>query len=75
VVASGTEVDDDPTVVVEAALMTCQLMGCTLGGTSVEHPQYYLQEVLTRLSFSSSLLLPIKLCRYPLVQLWHSQEC
>jgi hypothetical protein len=74
VVASTAEVDNDPTVVVEAALMTSQLMGCTLGSTSVEHPQYYLQEVLTRLSFSSSLLLPIKLCRYPLVQLRHSQE-
>jgi hypothetical protein len=36
--ASAIEVDDDPTVVVEATLMTCQLMGCTLGGTSVEHP-------------------------------------
>ncbi|WP_428740122.1 hypothetical protein, partial [Sulfurimonas sp.] len=64
-VASAAEVGDDPTVVVEAALMTCQLMGCTLGGTSVEHPQYYLQEVLTRLSFSSSLLLPIWLGRCP----------
>jgi hypothetical protein len=74
-VASATEVDDDPTVVVEAALMTCQLMGCTLGGTLVEHPQYYLQKVLTMLSFSSSILLPIKPCMYPLVQLRHSQEC
>jgi hypothetical protein len=74
VVASTAEVDDDPTVVVEVANVTCQLMGCTLGDTLVEHPQYYLQELLTKLSFSSSLLLPIKLCRYPLVQLWHSQE-
>jgi hypothetical protein len=72
-VASAAEVDDDPTMVVEAAVVTCQLMGCTLGGTSVEHPQYYLQDVLMRLSFSSSLILPIKLCTYPLVQLWHSQ--
>jgi hypothetical protein len=73
-VASAAEVDDDPTMVVEAALVTCQLMGCTLDDTSVEHPQYYLQEVLMRISFSSSLLLPIKLCKYPLIQLWHSQE-
>jgi hypothetical protein len=72
-VASAAEVDDDPTMVVEAAVVTCQLMGCTLGGTSVEHPQYYLQDVLMRLSFSSSLILPIKLCTYPLAQLWHSQ--
>jgi hypothetical protein len=27
---------------------------CRLGGTLVEHPQYYLQKVLTRPSFSSS---------------------
>jgi hypothetical protein len=38
VVASAAEVCDDPAMVVEAALVTCQLMGCTLGGTSVEHP-------------------------------------
>jgi hypothetical protein len=41
-VASAAEVDDDPTVVVEAAFVTCQLMGCTICGTSVERPQYYL---------------------------------
>jgi hypothetical protein len=32
-VASATEVGDDPTMVVEVALVTCQQMGCTLGGT------------------------------------------
>jgi hypothetical protein len=41
------EVDGGPTVVVEMELVTCQLMECRLGGTSVEHPQYYLRKVLT----------------------------
>jgi hypothetical protein len=65
VTPATAEVGDDPTTVVEVELVTCQLMECTLGGTLVEHPQYSLQKVLTCLSFSSSLLLPIKLCRYP----------
>jgi hypothetical protein len=73
-IAAVAEVGDDPNVVVEVKLMTSQLMVCKLGGTSVEHPQYYLLKVLTRLSFSSSLLPPIRLGRYPLGQLWHSQE-
>jgi hypothetical protein len=64
-VTSVAEVGNDPTAVME--LMTDQLMGCRLGVTSTEHPQYYLLEVLTRPFFSSPLLLPIKLCRYPLV--------
>jgi hypothetical protein len=34
----AAEVGGDPTMVVEVALVTCQLMECTLGGTSVEHP-------------------------------------
>jgi hypothetical protein len=68
------EVGDDPTVVVEMGLVTCLLMECRLGGTLVEHFKYYLRKVLTRLSFSSSLLQPIRLGRYPLVQLRHSQE-
>jgi hypothetical protein len=38
----AVEVGDDPTTVVEVAFMTCQLMQCTLGGTSVEQPQNYL---------------------------------
>jgi hypothetical protein len=42
---SAAEVGGDPTVVME--LMTDQLMGCRLGGTLVEHPQYYLLKVLT----------------------------
>jgi hypothetical protein len=71
VTSAAVEGGDDPSVVVELA--TCQLMECRLGGTSVEHPEHSLQKVLTRPSFSSSLLLPIKLCRYPLVQSWHSQ--
>jgi hypothetical protein len=49
-------------------------MECTLCGTLVEHPQYYLLKVMTRSSFSSSLFLQIKLCRYPLGQSQHSQE-
>jgi hypothetical protein len=73
-VAAVAEVDDDSTVVVEVQLMTCQLMECKLDGTSMEHLQYYLPKVLTRLSFSSSFLLPIRLSRDPLVQSQHSQE-
>jgi hypothetical protein len=67
-VTFATEVGGDPTVVmeVELELMTCQMMECRLGGTSVEHPQYYLPKVLIRPSFSSPLLVPIKLCRYHL---------
>ena len=57
-------VGNDPTAVMEVAFMTCQLMQCTLGGTSVEQPQYYLQKVLTGPSFPSSLLRPIRLGRY-----------
>jgi hypothetical protein len=71
-VVAAAEVSDDSTVVVEVQLVTCQLMECKLDGTSVEHPQYYLPEVLTRLSFSSSILPPIWLGREPLVQSWHS---
>jgi hypothetical protein len=71
-VAATVEVGDDPTIVVEVQLMTCQLMECKLDSTSVEHPQYYLSKVLTRLSFSSSLLPPIWLGRDPLGQSWHS---
>jgi hypothetical protein len=37
-VASDAEVGGDPTVVVEVELVTCQLMECRLGSTSVEHP-------------------------------------
>jgi hypothetical protein len=73
-VAATAEVGDDSTMVVEVQLVTCQLMECKLDGTSVEHYQYYLPDVLTRLSFSSSLLLPIWLGRDPLIQSWHSQE-
>jgi hypothetical protein len=32
------ELGHDPTMVVAVALVTCQLMECRLGGTSVEHP-------------------------------------
>jgi hypothetical protein len=46
-VTSAAEVGGDPTAVMEVALVTCQLMECTLGSTSVEHPQYYLSKVLT----------------------------
>jgi hypothetical protein len=73
-VTSDAEVGGDPTVVMEMALMTCQLMECKLSGTSVEHPQHYLPKVLTRPSFSSPLLLPIDLGRYHLRKSWHSQE-
>jgi hypothetical protein len=68
VTPSATEVGRDPTMGVEVVPMTCQLMECRLSGTSVEHPQYYLHKVLTRPSFSSSLLQPIRLYRYPLRQ-------
>jgi hypothetical protein len=71
-VTFAAEVSGDPTVVME--LVTCPLMECTLGGTSVKHPQYYHLKVLTRPFFSSPLLLPIKLYRYRLGQLRHSQE-
>jgi hypothetical protein len=73
-VAAIAKVGDDPTVVVEVQLVSCQLIECKLGGTLVEHPQYYLLKVLTRLSFSYSLLPPIRLGRYPLGQSRHSQE-
>jgi hypothetical protein len=36
-VAAAAEVGDDPTVVVEVQLMTCQLMECKLDGTLVQH--------------------------------------
>jgi hypothetical protein len=73
-VAAAAEVSDDSTMVVEVQLVTCQLMECKLDGTSVEYPQYYPPKVLTRFFFSSSLLLPIRLGRDPLVQSRHSQE-
>jgi hypothetical protein len=38
--------------VMEVALMSCQQMECTLGGTSVEHPQYHLLKVLTCVGIS-----------------------
>jgi hypothetical protein len=68
-VTLATVVGSDPTVVMEVKveLVTCQLMECRLGGTSVEHPQYYHPKVLTSLSFSSPLLLLIELGRYHLV--------
>jgi hypothetical protein len=44
VTLAAAEVGDDPTVVLEAELVTCQLMECTLGCTSVEKPQHYLQK-------------------------------
>jgi hypothetical protein len=74
VITSAAEVGGDPSAVMEVALVTCQLMECKLGGTSVEHPQNYLPKFLIRTSFSSSLLLPIKLCMYPLAQSRRSQE-
>jgi hypothetical protein len=67
------KVGDDSTMVVEVQLVTCQLMECKLDSTLVEHHQYYLPKVPTRLSFSSYLLPPIQLGRDPLVQSWHSQ--
>jgi hypothetical protein len=67
-IAVAAEVGDDSTVVVEVQLVTCQLIECKLDGSLVEHPQYYLLMVLTRLSFSSSILPPIRLGRDPLVQ-------
>jgi hypothetical protein len=72
VTSTAAEVGYDPTVVME--LVTNQLMGCRLGGTSGEHPQYYLPKVLIQPSFSSPILLPIMLCRYPLVQSRHSRH-
>jgi hypothetical protein len=45
ITSTTDEVGGDPTMVVE--LVTCQVMECRLGGFSVEHPQYYLQKVLT----------------------------
>jgi hypothetical protein len=74
-VTSAAKVGGDPTVVMEVPLVTCQQMECTLGGTSTEHPQYYLLKVLTSPSFSSTLLLPIELGRYHLVQSGHLQGC
>jgi hypothetical protein len=43
------EVGGDPTAVmeVEVGLVTCRLMECRLGSTSVQHFQYYLPKVLT----------------------------
>jgi hypothetical protein len=67
-VATVAEVGNDSTVVVEVLLGTCQLMECKLNDTSVEHPEYYLPKVLTRLSFSSSPLPPIWLGRDPTVE-------
>jgi hypothetical protein len=76
VVTPAAEVGGDPTAVMEVALMACQLMEYRLGGTSMEHHQYYHQKVLTQPCFSSPLLLlPIKLCRYHLGQLRYSQGC
>jgi hypothetical protein len=74
VVTPAAEVGGDPIAVMEVALVTCQVMECRLGGTLVEHLQYYLPKVLTRPSFSSHLLLPIKLYRYRLGQSRHSQK-
>jgi hypothetical protein len=74
VTPATAEVGDDPTMVVEVQFMTCQLMGWKLDSTSVEHPQYNLLKVLTRPSFSSSLLPSIRLGKDPLGQSWHSQE-
>jgi hypothetical protein len=54
VVTSAAEVGGDLTAVMEVALMTCQLIECKPGGTSVEHPQNYLPKVLPWPSFSSS---------------------
>jgi hypothetical protein len=42
VTPATAEVGNDPTAVVDVQLMTCQPMECKLGGTLVEHPQYYL---------------------------------
>jgi hypothetical protein len=38
VTSAAATVGDDPIVVMDMSLMTCQLMECTLGSTSVEHP-------------------------------------
>jgi hypothetical protein len=61
-------VGNAPTTVME--LVTDQLLECRLGGTLVEHPLYYFLKVLTRPSFSSHVLLPIKLVpSYSIVKL------
>jgi hypothetical protein len=38
VTSAAAEVGGDPTVVVGVELVTCQVMECRLGSTSVEHP-------------------------------------
>jgi hypothetical protein len=38
VTSAAATVGDDPIVVMDMALMTCQLMECTLGSTLAEHP-------------------------------------
>jgi hypothetical protein len=70
---AAAEVGDGPTVAVEVEIITCLLVECRLGGTSVVHPQYYLPKVLTWPSSSSSPVHPSKLGRHPLGQLCHSQ--
>jgi hypothetical protein len=55
-VTFATEVGGDPTGVMEVALVTCQLMECTLGGTLLEHPQYYLLKVMARPSLMRTFL-------------------
>jgi hypothetical protein len=72
--SAAAEVGGDPTMVVIVEIMTCRLMECTLGDTSMEHPQYYLLNVVTRPSFSSFLLLPIMLYKYPHGQSRQLQE-
>jgi hypothetical protein len=47
VTSAAIEVGNDPTMVVDVQLVTCQLTECRLCGTSLEHPQYYLQKVLS----------------------------
>jgi hypothetical protein len=71
---AATEVDGDATLVMEIALVTCQMMECKLGSTSTEHPQYYHPKVLTQPSFLSPLPLPIKSYWYHLGQSQPSQE-
>jgi hypothetical protein len=70
--SSAIEVGGSPTVVVEAKIVTCLLVECRLGGTSVEHLQYYLQKVLTWPSSSSSPPHPSRFSRYPHGQSQHS---
>jgi hypothetical protein len=65
VTSVATAVGGGTTLVVEAELVTCQLMEYKLGGTSVVL-------VLTWPSSSSSLVCPRKLGRYPLGQSRHS---